>query len=675
MKKTVTIVKALVFTIAVGVAPLSLLQAQKINGTETEASMKDFPKRTVTSVMGNFNADFSGKNIASDFLAGHLAEWLGAGSDHTFSLVKSSTDDLGIRHSTYQHYYKNVKVADDLILLHEKNGKVIFVNGEFVDTIDLAVSQPLTKAETENKVQLDMKAPDITFADFGQVIVKVKSGREVKLYSASQINALSLKALRSYMYYIDNGSGEIVKKLEKIHHHNIGKVSVSPLVDTSSSSTTYYKGNQQITVDSYNGSYRLKDNTRNIHTMNGTDWDGNGTAINGLTGNITDYTNATPNFTSAAVKAPVEVHWAMKTAYDYYLNVHNRNSYDGSGSIIRNYYNINFNRDAAGAGQSPESGINAAAIDTQGIVAMVYGSGIYQGLSGYFNPFVGIDVAGHEYSHLMVSRTADLAYEGESGALNESFADIFGAAIEFYSNITPNWTIGEGIPNPALGFTFLRSMSNPNSGPAALASQQPDTYQGTYWVDPASTTDDGGVHTNSGVGNYWFYLLSAGGSGTNDIGNAFNVIGITIQKAEKIAYRTLANYLTPNSQFIDAYTASKQAVTDLYGATGNEQQQNVKAWYAVGIGSGLLATHEVKNDVENQFSVYPNPVKNGMFTIENSKNDASFEIYDLSGKLIRSAKKLQKGPNKINISGILKGVYMIKITSGGTTVSKKIIVE
>lgn len=675
MKKTVTIVKALVFTFAVGVSPLSLLQAQKINGTETEASVKDFPKRTVTSAMGNFNADFSGKNIASDFLAGHLAEWLGAGSDHTFSLVKSSTDDLGIRHSTYQHYYKNVKVADDLILLHEKNGKVIFVNGEFVDTIDLAVSQPLTKAETENKVQLDMKAPDITFADFGQVIVKVKSGREVKLYSASQINALSLKALRSYMYYIDNESSEIVKKLEKIHHHNIGQVSVSPLVDTSSSSTTYYKGNQQITVDSYNGSYRLKDNTRNIHTMNGTDWDGNGTAINGLTGNITEYTNATPNFTSAAVKAPVEVHWAMKTAYDYYLNVHNRNSYDGNGSIIRNYYNINFNRDAAGAGQSPESGINAAAIDTQGIVAMVYGSGIYQGLSGYFNPFVGIDVAGHEYSHLMVSRTADLAYEGESGALNESFADIFGAAIEFYSNITPNWTIGEGIPNPALGFTFLRSMSNPNSGPAALASQQPDTYQGTYWVDPASTTDDGGVHTNSGVGNYWFYLLSAGGSGTNDIGNAFNVTGITIQKAEKIAYRTLANYLTPNSQFIDAYTASKQAVTDLYGATGNEQQQNVKAWYAVGIGTGLLATHEVKNDVENQFSVYPNPIKNGMFTIENSKNEASFEVYDLSAKLIRSAEKLQKGPNKININGILEGVYMVKITSGGTIVSKKIIVE
>ncbi len=673
MKKTVTMVRALVFTFAVGMAPVSYLKAQKKD--KTEVSVRDLPKRMITSALGNFSADFSGQQVTSDFLAGHLAQWLGAGSDHTFSLVKTSTDELGVRHSAYQHYYKNIKVADDLLLLHEKNGEITFVNGEFIGNIDLVISQPLTQAETQSKVQLDMRAPDITFTDFDQVIAKVNTGKGVKLYSASQINALSLKTLRSYMYYIDNAGGGVIKKLEKIHHHT-GKASVSPLLDTSSTSGTYYKGNQQITVDSYNGSYRLKDNTRNIHTMNGSSWDGNGTAAGGLTGNITEYTNATANFTTVAVKAPVEVHWAMKTAYDYYLNVHNRNSYDGNGSIIRNYYNINFNRDTTtGAGQAPESGINAAAIDTQGIVAMVYGNGIYQGLSGYFNPFVGIDVAGHEYSHLMVSRTANLAYQGESGALNESFADMFGAAIEFYSNITSNWTIGEGIPNPALGFTYLRSMSNPNSGPAALASQQPDTYQGTYWVDPASTTDNGGVHTNSGVGNYWFYLLSAGGAGTNDLGHAFNVTGITLQKAEKIAYRTLANYLTPNSQFVDAYAASKQAVADLYGATGNEQQQNVKAWYAVGIGNGLLATHEIKNDIENQFSVFPNPVKNGTVTIESNKNDAGFEIYDISGKLIRKSEKLQKGTNRISINGILKGVYVIKIGSDGSTVSKKMIVE
>ena len=670
MKKTVTIVKALIFSFAIGIAPLSLVKAQKKE--RTELSVKNFPKRITTSSMGNFSADFSGQNIPSDYLINHLGEWLGSNGDHSFSLVKTATDELGIKHSSFQHYYKNVKVADELILVHEKNGILTFVNGEFTDNIDLHISQPLTKSETENIVSNDMKAPNLSFADFEQVITKVNSAKGVKLYFASQINALSLKALKSYFYYVDNATKQVVKKLEKIHQHNNEIINIAkPFADTPSTSATFYKGNQQITVDSYSGSYRLKDNARNIHTLNGTNWDGNGnTATGELTGAITEYTSTTPNFTTADTKPPVEVHWAMAKAHDYYVSRHNRNSYDGNGSIVRNYYNINF----ASAGQ-PANGVNAAAIDTQGIVAMVYGNGVYQGLSGYFSPFVGIDVAGHEYSHLMVSRTANLAYQGESGALNESFADIFGASIEFYSNISPNWTIGEGIPNPALGFTFLRSMSNPNSGPAALGSQQPDTYQGTYWVDPTSSTDNGGVHTNSGVGNYWFYLLSAGGSGTNDIGNAFNVTGITIQKAEKIAYRTLANYLTANSQFIDAYTASKQAVTDLYGATGNEQQQNVKAWYAVGIGNGLLSTNEVKNNLESQFNVYPNPVKNGVFTIDNTKNDATFEIYDVSGKLVKQDEKLNKGTNKINISGFQKGIYIIKISVNGTAVSKKIVVE
>lgn len=675
MKKTVTIVKALVFTFTVGIAPISLVKAQQNDRTET--NVKNLPKRITTSSMGNFSADFSGQNISSDFLIDHLQEWLGSNGDHSFMLVKTSTDELGIKHSSFQHYYKNIKVADELILIHEKNGLLTFVNGEFTNNIDLPISQPLTKSETENIVSEEMRAPNITFADFDQVITKVASDKGVKLYSVSQINALSLKALQSYMYYVDNSTKQVVKKLEKIHHHNNGISSTAkPFVDTSSSSATFYKGNQQITVDSNNGAYRLKDNARNIHTLNGTNWDGSGNTVTGeLTGTITEYTSTTPNFTAAETKPPVEVHWAMANAHDYYINRHGRNSYDGNGSIIRNYYNINF----ASAGQSV-NGVNAAALDTQGIVAMVYGNGTYQGQSGYFNPFVGIDVAGHEYSHLMVSRTANLAYQGESGALNESFADMFGAAIEFYSNISPNWTIGEGLPNPALGFTFLRSMSNPNSGPAALGSQQPDTYQGTYWkstLPPYNTTNDnGGVHTNSGVGNYWFYLLSMGGSGTNDIGNAFSVTGITIQKAEKIAYRTLTNYLTANSQFIDAYNASKQAVTDLYGASGNEQLQNVKAWYAVGIGNGLLlSTNEVKDNLESQFNIYPNPVKNGVFTIENNKNEAAFEIYDVSGKLVKSSEKLRKGTNKINISGIQKGVYIIKISFNGTAISKKIVVE
>ena len=118
-------------------------------------------------------------------------------------------------------------------------------------------------------------------------------------------------------------------------------------------------------------------------------------------------------------------------------------------------------------------------------------------------------------------------------------------------------------------------MSNPN------AYQQPDTYKGTYWY--TGTSDNGGVHTNSGVLNYWFYLLAHGGSGTNDKGTSFNVTGIGIDKAAAIAYKTLTTYFIPSSQYGDARRLSVKAAQDLYGVGSTEATQTTNAWVAVGV--------------------------------------------------------------------------------------------
>jgi hypothetical protein len=88
------------------------------------------------------------------------------------------------------------------------------------------------------------------------------------------------------------------------------------------------------------------------------------------------------------------------------------------------------------------------------------------------------------------------------------------------------------------------------------------------------------------------------------------------------------NYMTPNTTYLDAYNATKQAVADLYGAESNEQQQNVSAWYAVGIGTGVLSTTESTRKENDQLTIYPNPVKDGVFTIENNNNNAFVEIFD-----------------------------------------------
>ena len=303
--------------------------------------------------------------------------------------------------------------------------------------------------------------------------------------------------------------------------------------------------------DDFGGSY-------SITTTAGTQsWSGSG--------NNGTYTNNTLN------NPALDVHWGMEKTYDFYQSVFSRNSYDGAGSVIKNYVN--------GAMAIMGTQNNAGALPAPYNV-MVYGMG--DGV--ILNPLVSLDIEGHEYSHMVINYNGNggLTYQGESGALNESFADIFGTCIEFYGSTSPNWTIGENIV--LVSPYYARSMSNPNSAPPQFG-QQPDTYQGTYWANTSSTQDNGGVHVNSGVQNFWFYLLCQGGSGTNDLGNAYSVTGIGITQARQIAYRNLTIYLTPSATYYDAYLGSLQSAEDLYGNPSTQYDAVRDAWYAVGIGN------------------------------------------------------------------------------------------
>ncbi|OJV24262.1 MAG: hypothetical protein BGO32_04440 [Bacteroidetes bacterium 37-13] len=266
----------------------------------------------------------------------------------------------------------------------------------------------------------------------------------------------------------------------------------------------------------------------------------------------------------------LDVHWGMEKIFDFYSSVFSRNSYDGNGGIIKQYLNPSIMQG---------SNANNAKAFPPPYNFIAYGMGD----GSLMNPVVGLDIEGHEFTHLVVANNGKggLDYQGESGALNESFADIFGTCIEFYAKpSTANWTLFEDFT--LIPPYYTRSMSNPNSGLEGKA----DTYQGQYWINPSNLSDDnGGVHTNSGVQNYWFYLLSQGGSGTNDLGNSYSVTGIGINQARQIVYRNLMNYLTPNSNYLAAYNSSLQAAEDLYGNPSTQYNAVRAAWYAVGIGS------------------------------------------------------------------------------------------
>ncbi|MGY8916403.1 MAG: M4 family metallopeptidase, partial [Flavobacteriales bacterium] len=293
----------------------------------------------------------------------------------------------------------------------------------------------------------------------------------------------------------------------------------------------------------------------------------------------------------------LDAHWGAEVVLDYWKNVHNRSSYDDKGTKVTNYVHYGDAYD------------NAFWNGT----AMTYGDGSYQGgqhPDGSFAPLTSMDVCAHEIGHGVCEFTADLVYQRESGAMNEGFSDIWGAAVEAYVlaqidgslNYDP-WGIGEqiderdgGLQPGEAGSRALRWMDDPK------AAGDPDSYGGANWINPDCGTptlanDQCGVHTNSGVLNKWYYLLVTGSgqsfsAGFNkpsaddqvtDAGNQYSVQGIGFDKASQIAYMG-ETMLSPNAKFIEMRAASILAAQILYGPGSVEEVQTTNAWHGVDIG-------------------------------------------------------------------------------------------
>jgi bacillolysin len=167
----------------------------------------------------------------------------------------------------------------------------------------------------------------------------------------------------------------------------------------------------------------------------------------------------------------------------------------------------------------------------------------------YCSTFPHDDVAGHEIAHGVTEFSANLVYAYQPGALNESFSDIFGEAIDLMNSSEnepgEEWRIGEGIAPGG-----LRDMRNPQTFGDPDSCTSPSYH--------CASSDSGGVHTNSGVPNKAFYLMVEGGTH-----NGVTVTGIGLGKATAIQYRALTSYLSVYSNFVDAYEGLQASCRDL----------------------------------------------------------------------------------------------------------------
>ncbi len=277
-----------------------------------------------------------------------------------------------------------------------------------------------------------------------------------------------------------------------------------------------------------------------------------------------------------------DIHWGMACTLDFYKEKLGRNSFDDKGAPVYNLVYVTNDGDESmfsmGLG-------NAAALPEISPSPMVYSLGGYEELEGITSrPVVELTVMSHEFTHLVTDQTAKLVYEGESGALNESFSDIIGISVNKYvKGNDSGWLLGGN--NLLVNASCMRDMANPKNSSDG-DDPSPDTYKGQHWVDTEDTSesnDYGGVHNNSGVQNKWYYLLTDGDSGTNDHGTSYNVTGIGIEKSQQIAYRTLTVYATEESQYADIREASLEAAKDLYGDNSAEVKSVGDAWDAVGV--------------------------------------------------------------------------------------------
>ncbi len=517
-----------------------------------------------------------------------LKQQLDAPADVDFVRYSKEKDPVYGILERYQEYYKGIKVEHARYYVHAKDGKIISVNGDFRKLENLnvnpsiseeaALEKALNKIGAQKYMWEDPKneefarttEPTGTFKPQAELVIinnYDRSNREefMKPRLAYKFNIYAEKPLSRDFVYVDAQTGKVIYtdpiiKHAHGHEHSLsGSAGINSTKSTTSVGTaaTRYSGTQSIETQAYNGAYRLREYTRGngieTYDMN------TGTNYN----SAVDFTDNDNNWSAAewdnAAKdnAALDAHWGAEMTYDYWSTKHGRNSYDGNGAAIKSYVHYDKNYDNAYWNGS----------------VMTYGDG-----SGtYFDALTALDVCAHEIGHAVCENTANLTYSNESGAMNEGFSDIWGASVEYFA--APNkstWLIGEDIERRS-GHAALRSMADPKS------EGQPDTYGGTNWY--TGTADNGGVHTNSGVLNHWYYLLSVGGSGTNDLGNSYNVTGIGIDKAAKIAFRTESVYLTASSNYANARDLSIQAATDLYGAGSAEVIATTNAWYAVGVGA------------------------------------------------------------------------------------------
>lgn len=503
------------------------------------------------------NAKKSQAELTMDFLSSVKTDLKVKNPSEEFRLVADEKDEYGIRHIKLEQKYKGIPLYGGESILHsDKTGAVSFLAGKVFPTPNIGVTASINP----------LAAIDLCLKDLAKTTIIQKSGAvnkfisldpdKAELFIISEDNKTQLaynvtvrpNILERWVYFIDANTGEVISKFN--HTCTLDGVVVATAKDLNAVTKSF-----NVTQVGFN--YFMIDPTKKMFKSAssslpdkpvGAVWtiDAQNSTADSEEMNLAHVSSTNKNSWSPTA---VSAHINASICYDYYNTKFSRNSLNGNGGNIISVINIT---DENG------KGMDNAYWNGQ---FMGYGNG-----KDAFKPLAGaLDVAGHEMTHGVVENTAKLEYRNQSGALNESFADIFGALID-----REDWLLGEDVVKTSVFPSgALRSLENPNQGGKNDPGYQPKTMSQYQFLRDTPSEDNGGVHINSGIPNFAFYKFATGA-------------GMLKDKAEKVYYQALTKYLTRTSKFQDLRIAVIQSAKDIYG-DGSEVAAAKAAFDAVGI--------------------------------------------------------------------------------------------
>ncbi len=459
-------------------------------------------------------------------------------------------DELGYIHLKYDQQVNGIPLWGSQMVVHiNPKGEIYCVSGNYHPTIEISTSPNLSEAAAQQTAENDLSKKEARAVDSRATLVVFPWNE--KYYLCWNVEVFGVQPNDIYwQYFVDATTNEIVFKYNDVHYDG-------PVVGSGLSQDGFL-----YPINTYleNGHYRMVDATsKPMYTPpigNRTGVIVTRSALNDTLGGIfygpiefgDDFDNDNVFDDLTAYPAGVDAHRNFGKIYNFFSSKFGRNSWDGLGSSIKS--NVHYGQYEVNAfwhGYFRE---------------FFFGDGV----PSFWGFSYATDVVAHEFTHAVIEKTAGLKYYGQSGALNESIADVFACFVD-----SLDWTLGEEMVTPAPGYS--RNLENPHLGynPSPYSfGAQPMVMSEYDWFAVLTGDDNGGVHKNSGIPNHAAYLIAS------QIGRS---------KTSQIYYRALTHYLGKTSNFVNAYWGIWSSAIDLYGL-GSEMAAVEYAFDSVGVAPG-----------------------------------------------------------------------------------------